>query len=176
MFGGGLDPQPAEVLGITAGEGVDRYLTAFDLIHSGKAENLVFGGGDYEVNGTTTSEGQLLNYWRKRWGLSKAEVHYLNHSNTTRDEALRVGELVQSKSWENIYLVTSAWHMRRAKAVFLKHGVDVHPIGCDLKGTTNKQGERRWKVFPQSENLKTLHQFTHEILGYHYYQLRGWIK
>jgi uncharacterized SAM-binding protein YcdF (DUF218 family) len=119
-LGGGLYPQSAEVLGITATDAVDRYLTAFDLIHSGKAENLVFGGSDYEVNGIVTSEGELLNQWRKRWGLVKGEVHFLNSSNTTRDEAVRVGELVESENWKTIYLVTSAWHMRRAKAVFLK--------------------------------------------------------
>ena len=175
-LGGGLYPQPAEVLGITANDAADRYLTAFDLVHSGKADNLVLGGSEYVINGEMTSEGKLLSQWRMRWGMDKGEVHFLSNSNTTRDEAVRVGELVKSKNWETIYLVTSAWHMRRAKAVFLNHDVKVRPIGCDLVGTTNATKKRSWKIFPQSGNFHRFHQFIHEIVGYKYYQFRGWIK
>ncbi len=174
-LGGGMFPHPSEVLGITANDAFDRYLTAIDLVQTGKANHLVFGGSDYLINGEVTSEGKLLNDWRKRWGLNAGEVHFLDNSSTTRDEALRVSELMDTKNWTSVYLVTSAWHMRRAEAVFLKHGVNVKPIGCDFKGLRNFSDKRQWKLFPQSGGFKSFHQFIHEIVGYHYYQLRGWI-
>ena len=175
-LGGGLFPQSGEALGITASDSFDRYLTAFDLMESGKADNLVFGGSDYEINGTITSEGQLLNEWRTRWGMVKGEVHFLDNSYTTRDEAVRVHELVKSKNWETLYLVTSAWHMKRAEAVFRKHGVKVQPVGCDFKGYATTAKKRRWKLFPQSDNFQNLHEFAHEMVGYQYYRWRGWIE
>ena len=174
-LGGGLYPQSAEVLGITANNSFDRYLTGFDLVHSGKADHLIFGGSDYIVDGVKTSEGHLLNQWKKRWGLNRGKVHFFENSFYTRDEALRVSELVKSKQWKTVYLVTSAWHMRRAEAVFLKHGVHVQPIGCDFQGLTKRNLKRSWKIFPQSGGLKMVHLYTHEMIGYYYYKLRGWI-
>jgi uncharacterized SAM-binding protein YcdF (DUF218 family) len=174
-LGGGLYPEPAEALGITATDAFDRYLTGFDLVQSGKADHLVFGGSDYVVEGIETSEGKLLAQWKKRWGLINGKVHLLKDSRSTRDEAVRVRKLVESEQWESIYLVTSAWHMRRSKAVFSKQGVNVQPVGCDFKGLSALKKKRKWKIFPQSSGLKSVHVYVLEIVGYYYYKLRGWI-
>lgn len=174
-LGGGFYPNSFEALTFSGNDAFDRNLTALDMVESGKADHIVFGGSDYIVDGKETSEGKLLNRWQKRWGLKEVEVHFLENSNTTLDEAIRVRELIESKNWESIYLVTSAWHMRRAKAVFLYHGVNVKAIGCDFQGATNVAKRRQWSAFPQSGNFLKLHLFTHEIVGYYYYQLRGWI-
>ena len=106
----------------------------------------------------------------------KGEVHFLDNSHTTRDEAVRVHELVKSKNWETLYLVTSAWHMKRAEAVFRKHGVNVQPVGCDFKGYATTAKKRRWKLFPQSGNFQKLYELAHEMVGYQYYRWRGWIE
>ena len=175
-LGGGMYPQKAERLSFTASESCDRYLTAFDLIETGVVDHLVIGGSDYQIQGKPSSEGMLIQQWRKRWNLTKGEIHLLSGSLSTRDEAERVGKLMRKKDWEQVALVTSAWHMDRSLAVFKRYGVNAVPVGCDFIGTTSATKlKRRWRVFPQSGRLQTVHIYLHEIVGYYYYKLRGWI-
>ena len=175
LLGGGMYPQPAERLSFTLNESGDRCLTAFDLIETGVANHLVIGGSDYRIQGKPSSEGMLLQQWRQRWDLNKGEIHLLDGSLTTRDEAEQVGRLMVEKEWEKVALVTSAWHMKRSLAVFKKYGVQAIPVGCDFIGTTTATRHYRWKVFPQSDRFQGLHFYLHEIIGYYYYRLRGWI-
>lgn len=174
-LGGGMYPQPAERLSFTVNESCDRYLTAFDLVETGVADHLVFGGSDYQIQGQGSSEGILLQQWRQRWNLNKGEIHLLSGSLSTRDEAARVGKLMQQKEWKKVALVTSAWHMERSLAVFKRYGVNAIPVGCDFQGTTSATRQYRWKLFPQSGRLQSAHVYIHEMVGYYYYQLRGWI-
>ena len=175
-LGGGMSPQPAERLSFTANESCDRYLTAFDLIETGVADQLVIGGSDYQIRGKPSSEGMLIQQWRQRWNLNQGEIHLLSESLSTRDEAERVGKLMQEKGWNQVALVTSAWHMKRSLAVFEKYGVKAVPVGCDFIGTTSASYlKRRWRAFPQSGRLHEVHLYLHEIVGYYYYKLRGWI-
>lgn len=175
-LGGGMYPQKAERLSFTASESCDRYLTAFDLIETGVVDHLMIGGSDYQIKGKPSSEGMLIQQWRQRWNLTKGEIHLLSGSLNTRDEAERVGKLMQEKGWEKVALVTSAWHMKRSLAVFAKYGVNAVPVGCDFIGMTSiTKPDRRWKLFPQSGRLQSVHLYAHEIVGYYYYKWRGWI-
>jgi len=174
-LGGAMFPQAAEALDFTANDACDRYLTALDLLQSGRVEHLVIGGSEYMVQGQATSEGKLLKQWKERWQIGAGTVHLMEHCQSTRDEAVRVAALLEEHAWERIYLVTSAWHMRRSLAVFAKHGVDAEPLGCDFRGTTGNASTYRWKLFPQSTAFANIQLYLHEIVGYYYYQWRGWI-
>ena len=65
-LGGGMYPMSAERLSFTTNESGDRYLTAFDLIETGVADQLVIGGSDYQLQGKPISEGMLIQQWRQR--------------------------------------------------------------------------------------------------------------
>ena len=174
-LGGGMYPQEAERLSFTINESGDRYLTAFDLIETGVTENLVMGGSDYQIRGKPSSEGVLIQQWRQRWNMTKGTIHLLSDSLSTRDEAERVGRLMEEKGWRKVALVTSAWHMERSLDVFKRYGVNAIPVGCDFSGVTSTMKKDRWKIFPQSAKLQLVHFYLHEIVGYYYYKLRGWI-
>ena len=174
-LGGGMYAQPNERLSFTANDACDRYLTAFDLIETGDVQHLVIGGSDYRLRGKEISEGKLLQNWRERWHLTKGQMHLLSASYSTRDEAKRVADLMQEQGWKQVALVTSAWHMKRSLAVFKRYGIDAVPVGCDFQGTTSITKQFRWKLFPQSGRLESVHLYLHEVVGYGYYQLRGWI-
>ncbi|MCH2379013.1 MAG: YdcF family protein, partial [Pedosphaera sp.] len=71
-----------------------------------------------------------------------------------------------------IFLVTSAWHMPRARAVFESSGVRVIPVGCDFRSIP----KGKLKVFPSSGRLESLQIFLQEKVGWMYYRSKGWIR
>ncbi|NBQ24701.1 MAG: YdcF family protein [Verrucomicrobia bacterium] len=174
-LGGGLHPQPSESLAFSASDASDRYLTALDLYHRGLASNLVFGGGTFLIHGQSLSEGQLLKAWVEHWGLGEGQIHLLGRMATTRDECVEVKALMEQQGWERLLLVTSAWHMKRSEALFRRAGMEVIPVGCDLRGSTGLLHAYPWKIVPSSEYLDDFHMYLHEWVGQLYYRARGWI-
>lgn len=59
------------------------------------------------------------------------EVLTLSRVTTTRDEAARVRQLAQSRGWEQVLLVTSPSHSRRAARLFQAYGLSVVSVPAD---------------------------------------------
>jgi uncharacterized SAM-binding protein YcdF (DUF218 family) len=66
--------------------------------------------------------------------------------------------------------------MRRALATFRKEGINVHPVACDFEGLPMTEGEiSGFRIVPIVEDFKTLTLYMHEVVGWCYYKVRGWI-
>ena len=88
-------------------------------------------------------------------------------------------DLVEANEWKSVMLVTSAWHMRRAEAVFQSTGVRVIPVACDFTGfypSPNSSFFGHCLLFPQAGRLDVLRMYLQERIGWLYYRSRGWIK
>ena len=100
-----------------------------------------------------------------RDGVPSNAIRIEPRATTTRENALYVRQMLANVSSPKI-LMTSDYHMFRAKRVFARAGIDVipRPIPDALKQGSNWQG--RWPAFVDEivESLK---------IGY--YAARGWI-
>ncbi len=161
-----------ELTGIDASEAFDRILTGIELIKAGKANQLFVGGGMYRLNDGRKSEFSVIEPWIKRWDLTDVPIGTLGDAGNTYGETQAVKKLMDENGWSKIFLVTTAWHMPRARAVFESSGVRVIPVGCDFKSIT--QGTL--KVFPSSGRLDSLQVFLTEKVGWMYYRSKGWIR
>ena len=96
-------------------------------------------------------------------------------NSNTRDEAINALELANKRGWKKIALITSAWHMRRSKALFEQVGFEVVPVGSDLQGT--RALENNWSFYPvpHTAGFNHLSCYMHEQIGWLYYKLRGWL-
>ena len=179
VLGGALKKHAGveEPLGFDASDSSDRFLAGIHLIKRGKATNLVLGGGSFGSAQNKQSESKVLSTWVESWQLIDATVHQLGICANTREEAVRVAEMVKKFNWTRLILVTSAAHMRRAESVFKSSGVDVIPVACDFQGYP-KRGSflDRWRVLPSSGRFITMKNYLHEKVGWLYYRSRGWIK
>lgn len=166
-----------EPLGFDASDSSDRFLTGIHLVKRGKATNLVLGGGSFGPAQNHQSESKVLSTWVESWQLTDAAVHQLGICANTREESVRVAEMVKKNNWTRLILVTSAAHMRRAYAVFQSSGVDIFPVACDFQGYP-KRGSflDRWRVLPSSGRFNKMKNYLHEKIGWLYYRSRGWIK
>ena len=88
----------------------------------------------------------------------------------TADEAVAVKELISPS--KRIILVTSSYHMYRAKKLFEKQGFEVIPYKVDYKKNGNNQ-VTFMDFLPSAGNLELTEIGIREIIGRIYYIIKG---
>ena len=73
--------------------------------------------------------------------------------------------LNQKNSPSQILLVTSAFHMQRAKKKFERQGFFVHPFPVDFKTTKFSRWQSPYQWIPNAKSLHRSSQALREILG-----------
>jgi uncharacterized SAM-binding protein YcdF (DUF218 family) len=172
VLGGYTSGGDEELTGIDASETFDRILTGIELIKAGKAGRLYVGGGMYWSNDGRKSEHSVIEPWIKRWELADVPIDTLGDSGNTYGESQAVKKLMDENGWGEIFLVTTAWHMPRAQAVFESSGVKVIPVGCGFRSVP----KGKLKVLPSIDRLESLQIFLQEKVGWMYYRSKGWIR
>ena len=106
-----------------------------------------------------------------------------SRSRNTYENAVFVREIVEARGDEELLLVTSAMHMPRSLAIFVKQGLSVSPAPVDFlatkgeEGRTHAPGFEGWllKVVPSAERLELSTRALREYIGLVIYRLRGWL-
>ena len=175
LLGGGYNYNSKGVFHMELNSSADRMLTAMELVRLGKGEALVTGGGGYWKKGKQQGEGKILKNWIEAWKPFDKPVYDLGVNFNTRDEAINTLELANKHGWEKIALVTSAWHIRRSKAIFEQVGFEVVPVGSDLQGTTALEINWFFYPVPHLSGFNDMARYMHEQIGWLYYKLRSWL-
>lgn len=144
----------------------DRFFGGIDLYNAKKSKTLVFTGGKNPYNITSISEGQILKEYAINYGVFEEDIRVTKGVLNTYDESLAVSELIGKN--KRIILVTSAYHMKRAKYLFEKQGFFVIPYKVDFKVMPNS-GLHFIDLLPSAINLKSTEVALREILGRLYY-------
>ena len=71
--------------------------------------------------------------------------------------------------------VTSALHLRRAEATIRKLNGEVAIVACDFRVCGVKQEPWKSFPFPQTQRMRLLQDYLHEVVGGWVYRWRGWI-
>jgi uncharacterized SAM-binding protein YcdF (DUF218 family) len=88
---------------------------------------LVFTGGSGELFGSSTSEAEVVKLFFREQGLPADRLLVEDRSRNTYENALFTKALVQPPAGQRWLLITSAFHMPRAVAVFRHAGWDILP-------------------------------------------------
>lgn len=174
-LGGGVEPSLTEPTGMHLVRGADRFATALSMSLSGMAPVLVLGGGGYPHKGELISEADALRDHLAQFPGIGFQVVSLGVCANTRDESLKVAELVQQQGWKKVLLVTSASHMPRSVATFEKTGVPVVPVPCHYLSSFNRVGDIDWLHMPYAGSFELFDSWFHEFIGTWIYQWRGWM-
>lgn len=89
-------------------------------------------------------------------------------SNTTKENAVESRKLLLQYNIDSIYVVTQAWHLRRAIGAFQNAGFCV--VGTSAGGTSRTTGGVS-DYIPSARALLQTHIVGHEILGILWYKL-----
>jgi uncharacterized SAM-binding protein YcdF (DUF218 family) len=148
----------------------DRFFGGLALFKAGKAQKLVFTGGKMPWNKAKKTEGEVLKEQAISNGIPSDKILVTKDVENTADEAVALKELIsQSKK---IILVTSAYHMNRAKRLFEKQGFNVIPYKVDYK--INRNNELVVLNFlPNAGSLEQAETGFREILGRIFYLIKN---
>ena len=148
----------------------DRFFGGVALFKAGKAQKLVFTGGKMPWDKAKKTEGEELKEYAIQNGILAKKIFVTKDVENTADEAVAVKELLsQSK---RIILVTSAYHMYRAKRLFEQAGFLVHPYKVDYKAART-QAIKLMDFLPGAESLKQTEMGMRELMGRLFYLIKA---
>ena len=147
---------------------IDRFFKGIRLYDLNKSNLIIFTGGNNPYNKTKISEGKVLENFAIKYGVKKEDIVITKDVLNTSDEARAVHDLIGNK--KTIILVTSAFHMKRAKSLFERQKINVIPYKVDYK--TPPSLEFNFIDFlPSSQGLKKTEIAFREIIGRLYYSI-----
>jgi uncharacterized SAM-binding protein YcdF (DUF218 family) len=177
VLGGAIEGRP--VLGDGAphlNESGERMIDAVRLADRYPSAPVIFTGGSdalFSRNGSET-EAELARQFFERFNITPPRLMLEDRSRNTRENAVLTARLLQPKAGQKWILVTSAFHMLRAKAHFEAQGFDILPWPVDFK-TGGDQGQ--WRLFGRaSDGLKRMDLAAKEWVGLGAAWMAGYIS
>ncbi|NBO72928.1 YdcF family protein, partial [bacterium] len=148
----------------------DRFFGGIALFKAGKAQKLVFTGGKMPWDKAKKTEGEVLKEYAISNGIPAEKIFVTKDVENTADEAVAVKELISPS--KKIILVTSAFHMYRAKRLFEKRGFEVVSYNVDYKIIGNSKNTLM-DLLPSAGNLKLTETGVRELLGRLFYLIKN---
>ena len=148
-------------------DAVDRVFAGIEPLKLNKAQKIILTRGKLPWS-LGMPEGEFLAQFVKSQGINKNQVILTEVVQNTNDEAIAVSKILPKNS--KIILVTSAFHMPRAKTVFENQNLKVIPYAVDFR-----LGEKKMDVLdflPQANAFKDSSFYFREIIGRASYSLR----
>ena len=150
------------------GDGVDRILSGIDLFKSNKASLLILTKGQLPWS-LGMPEGEYLKEFAIKFGVPEKSILLTDNVQNTDQEAKSVKKLLNSND-AKVILVTSAFHMPRAKKVFEASNIKVIPFAVDF--ISSHQKLNFMSFIPSAGALNSTSFFIREMIGRLYYYLK----
>jgi uncharacterized SAM-binding protein YcdF (DUF218 family) len=148
----------------------DRFFGGIALFKAGKAQSLVFTKGKMPWDRMKNTEGDILKKYAVENNIPNEKILLTSFVENTEEEAKAVKELLKPR--KKIILVTSAYHMYRARKLFEKEGFNVIPYKVDFK-VYNNQNINIVNFFPTANSLGITETGMREIIGRIFYFMKG---
>ena len=149
-------------------DSIDRIFSGLNLFKKKRAPLLILTKGKMPWSVGIT-EGEYLKEFSIKFGIPEENILLTENVQNTDQEAKAVAKLLNTKN-TNIILVTSAFHMPRAKKVFEATKLKVIPFAVDFKSSPKKITVIDF--IPSANSLKDTSLFVREIIGRIYYDLK----
>ena len=148
-------------------DAVDRIFAGIKLLKMGKAQKIILTRGKLPWS-IGVPEGEFLAEFIKSQGIDPNRILLTEIVQNTNDEAKAISKMLPKNS--EVILVTSAFHMPRAKKVFQNQNLKVIPFAVDFRSSTKKIDILDF--LPQANAFKDSNFYFREIIGRAYYSLR----
>ena len=153
----------------------DRLFQALRLYKLGRVDKIIFTGGSGSVEFPEKKEGLYIHKYLMEIQVPDSAVIIESESKNTYENAIFTKKIIDTLHLHSKFLlVTSAFHMPRAMAVFKKAGyANLTPY------ITNKvSGIRRYSFdhlfIPSVDAMSNLQLLIHEWVGFIIYKMKGY--
>jgi uncharacterized SAM-binding protein YcdF (DUF218 family) len=172
---GGMSSYDDELDRIYFKEASDRLLQGMLLAQKNPALPMIISGGSAEIYFEERPEADYLKEYLNTIGIDEGRVFFEKQSRNTHENAFYSAALFDSLQIDkNIVLITSGFHMARARACFEKQGFEVSPLSAHLY--TNHQPLKPMDYFmPSLTTLQLWPILIKEWLGIAVYKMKGYV-
>lgn len=150
-------------------EEADRFFKGIDLAARYSSSFLIFTNEQLPWNTGSPDIGQFLIHHSEMLGIQTNRILITTPVQNTQDEALAVAKLGAQKGFNRVILVTSAFHMQRAKLLFEKAGMSVAPYPTDFRVDDHQLNIL--DILPSASSLNRSEFAIREMIGRLYYRL-----
>ena len=150
----------------------DRFFAGIKLLNANKGKKIIYTGGLLPWEKKKITEGELLKNKSIEFGIHENDILVTKKVKNTYEEANAISHLIDNKS--KIILVTSAFHMKRAKFLFEKYTFNVFPYPVDFKYKNHKI--TILDFIPSAGSLSRSSFVIREVLGRMYYRVKFLLK
>lgn len=182
VLGGGTKPQVPPRPWIDVMEAGDRPIHGARLYRDGKAPLVILSGGRIFWQGGGDPESADMAKLVEALGVPKSAIVQDPTSLNTRENAVNVKQILESRRINRILLVTSAMHMPRSIQIFQKLGIEAIPAPTDFLiadqefvAVSDSKEARILSLLPDIDNLYGSTRALKEYIGTIVYRLRGWL-
>lgn len=147
----------------------DRFFGGIELMKGGKAPYLIFTGGKLPWQKDIDPEGMVLKRFATQMGIDASKILVTDNVESTADEAKAVKALLEKNGWQNIILVTSAFHIPRAQQLFQNQGIQLQAYPVDFKYESNEITPMDF--LPSAQAFAAFEIVLREFMGRAYYNL-----
>lgn len=174
VLGGALDT----VIGVERGsvslnEAAERMTETVALARRYPQAPIIFSGGVGEILYSEITEADVARRFFADLGVAPERLVFEDRSRNTIENAELTAQLVRLLSGDGFILITSAFHMPRAAALFAAQGLRIFPWPVDYRTRGDEDATR---FFPRaSEGLRRVDLATKEWVGLLVTWLRGHI-
>lgn len=158
-------------------KGADRATQAVQLYKLGKIKKILITGGQGLFPTNPNTEAELLADFMMMAGVPKEDIILEIEAVNTRQNALFAKETLKNNGFDlrsKYLLITSAFHMRRAKACFDKVDLITDTFPVDYYSADPKVTFQELLV-PDPDGLLIWHKLFKEWIGMTVYKLTGYI-
>ncbi|MBX5481018.1 MAG: YdcF family protein [Myxococcaceae bacterium] len=153
-------------------DATERLLATFDLLRQNRARFVIITGGAAE--GDSLTEASVLGRQLIEWGISPDRIVLEEQARNTYENAVYSKRIVDAHGWKKVLIVTSAFHMRRAKECFNAVGLPVDTFPVDRRVYDSSRAPLN--LLPRASNLNESSDALRELFGRVVYRVRGYAK
>ncbi len=170
LLGGLVDERASQTYGVSAyNDSVERLTVTFDLLRQDHAKTaIVSGGSDASIS---VVEAVALRNQLVAWGIADDRVIVEDKARNTRDNAVESARIIHERGFTTVLIVTSAFHMGRARGCFRAVGIDADTLPVDFRGHESSSS-----LVPRAQYLENSTIALREWTGRAVYRVRGYSK
>lgn len=148
--------------------GGDRIWQAIDLYKSNKINKICIVGKHGDVTDKGLDEAVQLKTQLVEWGIPAIDILTETESRNTNENAKFTTALIKQSypHFDSFLLITSARHMKRAKASFDNYELNVTPFSTDQYVGVNRYYTWDEFVIPSSDTFNGWFGLIKEVVGY----------
>jgi uncharacterized SAM-binding protein YcdF (DUF218 family) len=175
LLGGLVDERATESYGPPSyNDNAERMLTTFDLLRTGRVRYAVVSGGPVEGAKTKVIEAQAIADQLVAWGIAPDRIVVDGRAVNTRENAVNCARIAHERGWEQLVVVTSAFHMPRALACFRAVDLPVDALAVDYRSFDPETAGASW--LPRAQYLAQSTAALRERAGLLVYKARGYAR